>query len=59
MFDIFAHPWRVGRKLGRTIYCMTHDLDSDDDFLLGMVDTVEVAQYICMVHNQHLAAHQT
>lgn len=56
MFNIFEHPWRVGRKLGRTIYCRISDEDSDDDFLLGMVDNADIAQHICDVHNAALAA---
>lgn len=55
MFNIFQHRWRVGRSLGRTIYCMVGDEDSEEDFLLGLVDDHEIAEHICMVHNEWLA----
>lgn len=35
--------WRVGRKLGRTIYRQLGDEPSDRDQLIGMMDTEHVA----------------
>jgi hypothetical protein len=37
--------WRVGRKLGRTIYI--------NDVCIGMVDDVETAKLIVSVMNKH------
>lgn len=47
--------WRVGHKLGRTVYAMAGDVASDDDELLGMMDTPELA---ALVVNSHNALHQ-
>jgi hypothetical protein len=35
--------WRVGRKVGRTIYRQLGDQPSDDDPLIGVMDTPEDA----------------
>jgi hypothetical protein len=34
---------RVGRKVGRTLYLQAGDQPSDDDRLIGLVDTPELA----------------
>lgn len=47
--------WRVGHKLGRTVYAMVGETASDDDELLGMMDTPELA---ALVVNAHNALHQ-
>jgi hypothetical protein len=36
--------WRVGRKVGRTIYRQTGSEPSDDDELIGVMDTPELAE---------------
>jgi hypothetical protein len=36
-------PWRTGRKVGRTIYAQLGDVPSDDDPLIGVMDTPELA----------------
>lgn len=36
--------WRVGRKLGRTLYC--------DEVFVGTIDTPEMAQAICDAMNE-------
>lgn len=36
--------WRTGRKVGRTIYSMIGRLPHDDDVLIGVMDTAELAQ---------------
>jgi len=46
-----ALPWRVGRKLGRTIYAMVGAEPCDDDVLIGMMDTAELAGEACVAHN--------
>ena len=35
--------WRVGRKLGRTIYVQVGDAPSDDDVLIGVMDSPALA----------------
>lgn len=35
--------WRTGRKVGRTIYRMVGDEPSDEDALIGVMDTPELA----------------
>lgn len=49
-------PWRVGRHLGRTVYAMLGDEPSDDDPVLGMLDTPELAAEACAGHNALLEA---
>lgn len=44
--------WRVGRKVGRTIYAILNGTEpSDDDFLIGMMDTQELAENAVSSHN--------
>ena len=41
--DVLNLPWRVGRKVGRTIYAVVNPAFPDDDELIGMkygADTV-------------------
>lgn len=40
------YPWRVGRKLGRTIYAQEGDAPSDEDPLLGIMDTADLAAMV-------------
>lgn len=35
--------WRTGRKVGRTIYLQVGPEPSDDDVLIGVMDTPELA----------------
>jgi hypothetical protein len=44
-------PWRVGRKVGRTIYAMPEDMPCDTDPLIGVMDTHELADIACLAHN--------
>lgn len=46
--------WRVGRKLGRTVYAMLSETPSEDDLLLGVFDEESVAQHIVDIHNESL-----
>ena len=47
--------WRVGRKLGRTIYAQIRAGQADDaDTLIGMMDTPELAHQVVHDHNRHL-----
>jgi hypothetical protein len=49
--------WRVGRKLGRTIYAVLGEGEREDgtegncDVLLGMMETRELAERIVSEHN--------
>jgi hypothetical protein len=46
--------WRVGRKVGRTIYAMVGDNPSDDDHLIGTMDTPRLAEEAVTAHNATL-----
>lgn len=46
--------WRTGRSVGRTIYAVVGDGPSDEDILIGMVDSPELAQAAVYGHNLHL-----
>jgi hypothetical protein len=50
--------YRVGRKLGRTIYLQVSGEAGEDDVLLGMLDDAEVAKAVVDVLNaaEELAA---
>lgn len=48
MTDAALVPWRVGRKLGRTIYAKD---GTDEGTYLGMMETVGLAEQIVQVHN--------
>jgi hypothetical protein len=43
--------WRVGRKVGRTIYLQVGDEPSDDDQLIGVMDTPELALIVVAAVN--------
>lgn len=44
-------PWRVGRKVGRTIYEQQSDDPADGDRLIGLMDTRELAAEAVRAHN--------
>lgn len=46
------YPWRVGRKLGRTIYAQAGPEPSDDDELLGLMETEAIAEEVVRLHNE-------
>ena len=47
--------WRTGRKVGRTVYAEAWDGVSDeDDVLIGLFDTPELAQAAVDAHNEML-----
>lgn len=46
---------RVGRKVGRTLYIQSGEEPSDDDQLIGMVDTPELAALIVAAVNGELS----
>jgi hypothetical protein len=43
--------WRTGRKVGRTIYEQTGPEPSDDDPLIGVMDTRQLAAAAVDAHN--------
>jgi hypothetical protein len=47
-------PWRVGRKVGRTIYAHATDDPDGDGVLIGMMDTPALATEAVTWHNQRL-----
>jgi hypothetical protein len=47
--------WRVGRKVGRTIYQQTGDDPADGDLLIGVMATRELARTAVDAHNQREA----
>jgi hypothetical protein len=54
--DHWDTPWRVGRKLGRTIYAV--DEGNEDrwcDAFLGIMDDPVIAAQIVETHNAELA----
>ena len=46
--------WRTGRKVGRTIYARRGAAPSDDDPLIGVMDTPELAAEAVRAHNSAL-----
>jgi hypothetical protein len=49
---LFFFPWRVGRKLGRTIYAQGGSAPSDRDKFIGIFDSADVARLIVAEHNR-------
>jgi hypothetical protein len=43
--------WRTGRKVGRTIYVQVGPQASDDDPLIGMMDSPVLADMVVSAHN--------
>lgn len=52
---VLSKRWRVGRKLGRTLYAQIGAEPGLEDVVLGMVDDARIAQAICDEHNAQLA----
>jgi hypothetical protein len=55
----WARYWRVGRKLGRTVYVQVGEEPSDDDVLIGMFDHPALAEMAVSDHNSAVAAWTT
>lgn len=49
-------PWRAGRKVGRTIYAMRAADATDEDALIGVMDTPVLAALTVQAHNATLPA---
>lgn len=54
--DLAAVEWRVGMKVGRTIYAVVGDGDCLKDVLIGVMDTRELAQAVVSTHNSFVKA---
>jgi hypothetical protein len=48
-------PWRQGRHQGRHLYAQAGPRPSDDDQLVGTLDSAELAGEACESHNEALA----
>lgn len=49
-----TQKWRVGRKVGRTVYVQLGEEPSDRDILIGLMDTPEIAALAVRGVNQLL-----
>jgi hypothetical protein len=60
MGDYIDCEWRVGKKLGRTIYAVLGEGEREDgtegncDVLLGMMETRALAEHVVKTHNYDL-----
>ncbi len=52
--DILDLRWRAGRKVGRTVYAQLGSEPSDNDPIIGMFDSVELAARAVKDHNSNL-----
>lgn len=53
--QLLAAEWRVGRKLGRTLYAELGPRPDQDHVLIGMLDSELLARAACEAHNAWLA----
>jgi hypothetical protein len=53
--DLHALPWRQGRHEPRHMYAQIGAEPSDDDPIVGTLDTPEAAEEACLAHNERLA----
>lgn len=51
--------WRVGRKVGRTIYAVIDQDNPEGDPLIGVMDTPALAHEAVATHNAVLVAAET
>lgn len=51
MADLSILRWRTGRKVGRTIYAQPGADLSDEDVLIGVMDTPALARSVVTEHN--------
>lgn len=49
--DFALTAWRVGRRVGRTVYAVVGEAPSDDDVLVGVMDTPTLAEVAVAGHN--------
>ena len=48
-------PWRVGRRVGRTVYAQFGADPADTDVLIGLMDSPALADEVVAAHNVTLA----
>lgn len=53
--DLASLPWRTGRRKLRTVYAVSGDRPGEDDELIGLMDTAELAAEAEATHNAALA----
>ena len=53
--DLHLLPWRQGRHEPRHMYAQIGAEPSDDDPVVGTLDTPEAAEDACLAHNERLA----
>lgn len=51
-------PWRIGRSVGRTIYAVRGPKASDNDLLIGVMDTPHLAREAVDCHNARIGWHE-
>lgn len=51
---IVSMRWRIGRNVGRTVYAIVGDTPSDNDILIGMMDSTSIAAVAVLAHNNQL-----
>lgn len=56
--DLHLLPWRQGRHEPRHLYAQLGPEPSDDDLVVGTLDTPEAAEEACTAHNERLAARE-
>ena len=54
MINVLDVPWRVGSQVGRTLYINPPGEGKHPSFLIGMMDSPELAQHIVNLHNNWL-----
>lgn len=47
--------WRIGRKVGRTVYTQIGEWPDDSDPLIGVFDSVELAKEAVKAHNKNIS----
>lgn len=52
--NLVKNKWRVGRKVGRTVYAQVGNNPTNKDVLIGVFDTKELANQAVKDHNKSL-----
>jgi hypothetical protein len=52
--DLTTVPWRTGRRVGRTLYAQVGPEPSDEDVLIGVLDTPLLAAEAAAAHNTRI-----
>lgn len=55
--DYYGYEWRQGRRVGRCIHAMTAPVPSEEDVLIGVMDSPHLSQHIVEIHNAALRLH--